>query len=177
MMIRPARRDDISGVVRIYEAILDREGSGASRTGWQRGVYPTEATALGALKKGELFVLDEGGHIAAAAKINREQVPEYAHCPWAQDAPDHQVMVIHTLVVDPDCGGKGYGTAFIDFYERYALKNGCPYLRMDTNETNLAARALYGKLGYTEPGIVSCTFNGIEGVRLVCLEKTLSREP
>ena len=44
---------------------------------------------------------------------------------------------------------------------------------MDTNQKNARARALYAKLGYSEPDVVPCTFNGIEGVQLVCLEKTL----
>ena len=44
---------------------------------------------------------------------------------------------------------------------------------MDTNERNAAARSLYAGLGYQEVGIVSCDFNGIPGVRLVCLEKLL----
>ena len=38
---------------------------------------------------------------------------------------------------------------------------GCPYLRMDTNEKNAAARRLYARLGYKEIGIVDCEFNGI----------------
>ena len=59
------------------------------------------------------------------------------------------------------------------FYERYALENGCPYLRMDTNAKNTAARRLYARLGYKEVGIVDCTFNGIAGVKLVCLEKKI----
>ena len=46
-------------------------------------------------------------------------------------------------------------------------------LRMDTNERNAAARSLYAGLGYKEVGIVSCDFNGIPGIRLVCLEKLL----
>lgn len=36
-----------------------------------------------------------------------------------------------------------------------------------------AARSLYAGLGYQEVGIVSCDFNGIPGIRLVCLEKLL----
>ena len=43
----------------------------------------------------------------------------------------------------------------------------------NNNEKNSAARALYKKLGYTEAGIVPTVFNGIPGVNLVCLEKTL----
>ena len=50
---------------------------------------------------------------------------------------------------------------------------GCPYLSMDTNEKNAAARRLYARLGYKEIGIVDCEFSGIAGVHLVRLEKSL----
>lgn len=80
-------------------------------------------------------------------------------------------MVLHTLVVDPLQSGRGLGSAFVRFYEAYALEQGYPYLCMDTNEKNKNARALYARLGYREAGIVPCTFNGIPGVNLVCLEK------
>ena len=73
----------------------------------------------------------------------------------------------------PPGQGRGYGSRFVDFYESYALEHGCRYLRMDTNERNASARALYRNLGYREVSIVPCAFNGIPGVQLVCLEKTL----
>ena len=173
MAVRKARQDDLDGVEGIYERIHDEEERGHSTIGWLRGVYPVRATAEAALERGDLFVLEDGGQVAAAAIINQLQVPEYADCPWACPAPDDQVMVLHTLVVDPLAQGKGYGRAFVAYYEDYARRCGCPYLRMDTNARNLRARELYAKLGYAEPGIVDCTFNGIPGVRLVCLEKRL----
>ena len=120
-----------------------------------------------------MFVAEENGRLVATAKINQEQVPEYAEAAWTQDAPPEQVMVLHTLVVDPQAKGRGYGSCFVDFYESYALEHGCRYLRMDTNERNASARALYRNLGYREVSIVPCAFNGIPGVQLVCLEKTL----
>ena len=48
-----------------------------------------------------------------------------------------------------------------------------PELRIDTNEINLAARGLYGSLGYEEVSIVPTVFNGIPGINLVMLEKHL----
>lgn len=172
-MIREATTDDISGVVSIYGKILKLEAAGKVSTGWKENVYPTEQTALDAAEKNELFVLEEDGRILAAAKINREQMPEYAHCQWADQASDSEVMVLHTLVVDPDFSGYGIGKRFVRFYEEFAEKSNCRYLRMDTNEKNAAARALYQKLGYSERGVIPCAFNGIEGVQLVCLEKKL----
>ena len=116
-------------------------------------------------------MLEDGGRVTAAAKIDQSQMAQYTQCHWQHDAPPEQVLVLHTLVVDPTVKGKGYGTAFVAFYERLARDTGRPYLRIDTNARNTPARTLYAKLGYTEAGIVAGTFNGIPGVQLVCLEK------
>lgn len=173
-MVRKATAADIPQIAAIYAHIHDGEEAGRTTIGWIRDVYPTEDTARAALAADDLFVLVEDGAVVAAARINREQVPVYAQVPWRYpEVPEEQVMVLHTLVVEPSVGGKGYGTAFVRFYEDYARKNGCPYLRMDTNARNQAARRLYAHLGYWEAGIVPCVFNGIPGVQLVCLEKKL----
>ncbi|MHC1719793.1 MAG: N-acetyltransferase family protein [Clostridiaceae bacterium] len=172
-MIRMATENDISMVVRIYEKILELEAVGQTHTGWKKGIYPTEETAMDALTKNELFVFEEDGRILATARINKEQMPEYANCHWAYDAPESEIMVIHTLAVDPAVSGLGIGSKFISFYESFASKHGCPYLRLDTSATNAPARALYKKLGYAEQGIASCVFNGIDDAQLVCLEKKL----
>lgn len=172
--IRKATQADIPAVADIYDHILTEEEAGRATIGWIRGVYPTQQTAQDALEAGDLFVLEADGAVAAAAKLNQIQVPEYANAQWRHpDAPEAEIMVLHTLVVDPAQAGKGYGSAFVQFYEDYARENGCPYLRMDTNAKNQAARKLYAHLGYWESGIVHCNFNGIPGVALVCLEKKL----
>lgn len=177
-MIRKAVQQDIDAVTRIYEHILDREEAGDVTIGWQRGVYPTRATAQKALDADELYVMhDENDRILAAAWINNQQVDAYQDAKWAFDAPNDRVLVLHTLVVEPNCAAKGCGTAFVHFYEQMAWEMGCPYLRMDTNAVNVIARRLYQKLGYSESDVVPCTFNGIEGVQLVCLEKYLAHAP
>lgn len=171
-MIRKATARDIPAIARIYERIHDREESGAGTTGWKRGVYPTEETARRALAADELFVDERTGRVVAAARINRVQEPEYALCRWQYAAAD-EVMVLHTLTVDPEAAGQGVGSGFVAFYEQYARENGCTCLRMDTNKINAPARALYKRLGYREAGIVPCNFNGLGLLQLVCLEKRL----
>ena len=130
-------------------------------------------SACAALAEGDLFVLEDNGQIAAAARVNRIQVPAYALVDWRYAAGDDEVMVLHTLTVDPALSGRGYGREFLLFYEDYALRNGCLVLRIDTNEKNAAARAMYAKHGYLESGIIPTVFNGIPGVNLVCMEKRL----
>ena len=172
--IRRGTKEDIAQVAAIYDHILTEEEEGRAVIGWIRGVYPTENTAKEAVKNDDLFVMTDAGRIVAAARINQVQVSEYADANWKyQDILPEQVMVLHTLVVDPGQCGKGYGSAFVKFYEDYAKEHNCPYLRMDTNAKNQAARKLYARLGYWEADIVPCVFNGIPGVQLVCLEKTV----
>ena len=173
MEFRKANAADLDAIAAIYDRIHTREEAGETCVGWVRGIYPTRATAEAALAAGDLFVLEDGGTVAAAARINQEQVPEYRDARWQADAPDNEVMVLHTLTVDPARGGGGYGTAFVAFYEGWARSHGCPHLRMDTNVKNARARRLYGHLGYREAGVIPCVFNGITGVQLVCLEKNL----
>lgn len=166
-----ATKQDIDAITKIYDDIHTAEEQGKSQIGWVRGVYPTAKTALDALSRNDLFVAKEKETIVGTAIINHTQVEEYKLGNWQFPANHREVMVLHTLVISPSHSGKGYGKAFVAFYETYAKEQGCPFLRMDTNAKNQAARSLYRKLGYKEIGIVPCNFNGIEGISLVLLEK------
>lgn len=174
-MIRKAEKRDIPAVAAIYDELHTAEEAGEVTIGWIRDVYPTADTAEQALARGDLFVEEEEGTVVGAAIINQTQVDVYRDGSWRYEARESEVMVLHTLVISPRAGKKGYGSRFVEFYEQYALDHGCRYLRMDTNMRNSRARAMYKRLGYSEIGIVPCVFNGIEGVRLVLLEKRLEQ--
>lgn len=173
MEIRKAQKTDIDRIEEIYEKIHDDEEKGLITIGWIRNIYPIRKTAEDALQRDDLFVMVDEGNIVAAAVINQIQVAEYQYAAWKHPASDKEVMVLHCLVVDPDCKNKGYGKAFVAFYEDYARQHHCTALRMDTNARNTRARNLYQHLNYEEIGIVTCVFNGIPNVQLVCLEKYL----
>lgn len=175
MIFRKAVQSDIDSVAGIYSNIYSAEEAGSAVIGWKRGIYPERETAEAAIERGDIFVAEDHDRIVGTGIINKQQLDTYKKAKWNHDAPEDSVMVMHTLVIDPDAGGKGYGKAFVKFYEDYALQNGCPYLRIDTNERNIAARRMYEKLGYKEVGIVPCTFNGLPDVQLVLLEKCLDR--
>ena len=171
MIFRLAQERDLDGVAAIYSAIHDAEEAGRAEIGWVRAIYPTRETAAASLSRGDLFVLEMDGSIRGAAIINQTQVDRYAQGAWRHEVPDDRVCVLHTLVIHPQDAGRGYGTAFVRFYEDLALQNGWPELRLDTNARNTAARRLYAGLGYEEVGVVPTVFNGIPGVNLVLLEK------
>lgn len=171
--VRKAENTDLDSIEKIYDSIHDGEEKGLTTTGWVRMVYPTRKTAEDALGRNDLFVMEDEGEIVAAAVINQTQVEEYKNAEWKHPVNENEVMVLHALAVDFSQKGKGYGRAFVNFYENYAKQHGCSALRMDTNVRNKKARSLYQKLGFEETGIVESVFNGIPDVQLVCLEKYL----
>lgn len=170
---RKATEADIPAITAIYDHTHDLEERGETTIGWLRGVYPTEEAAREGIDADDLFVMEDGGEIVATARINQAQVDCYARANWSFDAAPEQVMVLHTLVVEPAQKGHGFGPQFVQFYEDYARAHGCPVLRIDTNARNQAARRLYTRLDYREADIVHCDFNAIRGIDLVCLEKKL----
>ncbi len=175
-MIRKGEEKDIDSIETIYDKILEREEKGLASIGWRRGVYPTRETARQGVGRSDMYVYeDEATHkILAAGVINKVQLPIYAEGKWDIEATDDEVMVLHTLVVDPESAGRGIGKAFLAFYEKEARDGGCKALRIDTQAKNVMARALYSKLGYKEIGILACDFfNGIGSIELVLLEKAL----
>lgn len=171
MIIRKASIKDICAIANIYDEICDAQDEGKLAVSWIKGIYPTEDTAMAALKRDDIFIIEEDGTIVGTGIINQKQMDAYYGADWKFPAKDQEVMVLHTLAISPIVARKGYGSAFVRYYEEYARENGCYYLRMDTNAINKTARALYKKLGYEEIGMVPCDFNGIAGFHMVLLEK------
>lgn len=172
-IFRKAKAEDLPAIAEIYSKIHEEEKKGSLYVGWLPGVYPTADTAKTALKRQDLFACEEEGNVLASAIINQCLVDVYEEGDWTYCGSEEEVMVLHTLAVSPNATRRGLGSAFVKFYEEYAIQKGCSVLRMDTNERNTIARKLYRKLGYLEAGIVPCEFNGIPGVNLVLLEKKL----
>ena len=173
-MIRKATPYELDAVDRLYNELIDAKEAGLVPVIWRRGVYPSRETASEALKRDDLFVMEKDGRIVGSAVINQIQDDVYAGAPWKYDVPDDRVCVLHTLMISPAEFGKGYAREFLVFYEQYALEHSWPELRIDTNEMNLPAQAMYRKHGYRTIGIVPAKeFNGIPGVNLVLLEKNL----
>ena len=171
-MIRKAIKDDIADIVAIYEKIVN---SNDCLTGWLPGVYPTADTALSALEKGELFVYADNkeGRVKGSCILNKKQNALYALGSWRYPVVEDEVMVLHTITVDPDYGRQGVGDMIMDFYEEYAERSGCSVLRFNANVKNIPARRLYEKHGCTEAGIINAALNGIPQASYVLYEKKL----
>ncbi len=172
-MIRKATAVDLDACAQIYEEHLNHEAATVSYTNWQKGLYPTRATAEKALAAGTFYVDEEDGVIVGCANLNHIQPAEYANIPWKIPAEPSQVLVIHTLVYLPTHTGGGRGRRFVAFAEDLGRKQGCTVIRLDTYEGNEPAKAFYPKLGYRYAGITEFFFEQIIWENLVCYEKAL----
>lgn len=173
MEIRKATAADLDGVEAIYNAVLDHQAATVNYTNWEKGSYPTRATAETALAAGTLYVQQEGGELVGCAIFNHEQLPEYAKIDWAYPAEGEEVMVIHTLCVHPAASGRGMAKAMVAYAEDLGRSRGCKVMRFDTYEGNLPARALYTGLGYRFAGGTEFFFQGYIHEILVLFEKQL----
>ena len=170
-MIRPAALADLPAVAAIYDAILDQEAQGPVYTNWQRGKYPTEATAREALEAGTLYVGEEAGALWGVVNLNGLQLPEYDAIPWSIPAQAEQVGVIHTLCIHPAWSGRGLARRMAAFCEEEARRQGRTVIRLDTWEGNLPANRLYPSLGYRFAGATEFFFQGFIRETLNCYEK------
>ena len=101
MKIRKATENDIDAVEKLYDAIHTAEEENKQDIGWVRGIYPVRTTAEAALKREDLFVLEENGTLYGTAIINKLQVDIYNQGNWKHRVSDEQVCVLHTLVISP----------------------------------------------------------------------------
>ena len=153
MIFRKAVDSDAGRCLEIYDAISDWEAAKGKQCCWEKEFYPTMETVESGLSAGELYVLeDEAGQVVSCGIINHSQPEFYKLFDWAFEADFSEVLVLHTFGVDPAMQKKGYGKAFMSFYEKMAYDAGCKTLRLDTVISNKKSQALYKKLGFTTTG-------------------------
>jgi len=73
---------------------------------------------------------------------------------WGNDS-HVAAMYIHRIVTNPDCRGRGYVRAIVDWAREHAAQNGLRYIRMDTWADNLKLKDYYLGCGFEWKGTVS----------------------
>ncbi|MBV7271832.1 GNAT family N-acetyltransferase [Clostridiaceae bacterium UIB06] len=172
-VIRKAVMADIDDVEKIYNDVLDYEANNICYTNWKKGLYPTRMDAETAINHGTLYVGVENNVMVGCAILNHIQLKEYSKLNWNFRANGNEVMVIHTLCIDPMFSKRGFGKKFVDFSEQTAKKLRCKTVRLDTYEGNIPAASLYCKLGYRYVGSVEVNFQNVIMETLKCFEKSL----
>ncbi|MBQ6811274.1 MAG: GNAT family N-acetyltransferase [Firmicutes bacterium] len=169
-MIRKATPKDIDAIEALYNELFTYEETTKNWSNWQRGIYPTRATAEKTVDLGTMYVLEETGMICASMILNDLQGDFYKEIPWQYPAKDDEVAVIHTLCVSPSQSGKGYASQMLTFAKEQAKERGCKVIRMDTYSGNDPAKALYQKKGFRIVGYIDTLLEGLIAEELAMLE-------
>ena len=109
---------------------------------------------------------------ATFALIARAGAPQGFVIAWAA-AGDAEIL---TVAVVPEARRKGVGASLVTAAGVTALVRGASHMHLEVAESNLAARALYVKLGYEEAGRRNAYYAGEGGaVDAVVMRRALPR--
>jgi len=114
--------------------------------------YPTPAIHAEDVARGDLFVCDVDGRVAAAVVVNGNVHEDYAKGAWRY--PDAPYLTIHRLCVGAGFHGRGVAKAVMRAVEGYARSQGAQAMRLDTFSRNPIALRLYDGAGYARVGEV-----------------------
>ena len=165
--IRPATASDLPEILAILGRVVPLMNAAGNQQ-WSAD-YPNEAVFRQDIEKGQLWVAELNGAVAAfAALTHNDQDPEYAQADWDAAEP---ALVTHRLAVDPAAQGHGLAAALLAQAEVRARQQNLRVLRVDTNSENAATQRLFPKLGYRFAGEITLAFR--PGLRFFCYEKRL----
>ena len=148
MNLRKAEKNEFEAVRAMYWELIDEMRDAEYRPLWEKNVYPADDQLREAIEKGELYVCELDGELAAAMIVNHACSPEYAEVEWGVDAKPEEVTVIHALGVLPKHHRKGVSHFMVDNAIRIARENGQKAVRLDVLHGNLPAFRLYERHGF-----------------------------
>ena len=109
---------------------------------------------------------------AVFAIVSRNEGPQGFALAWAA-AGDAELL---TVAVIPEARRKGVGASLVSAAGVTALVRGAASMHLEVAEDNVAARALYAKLGYEEAGRRHAYYAGEGGfVDAIVMKRTLPR--
>lgn len=121
---------------------------------WIYRVYPSEQSVRMMAEKGTQYICLNGETFIGAFALSAEPQGNYQKGQWNQKLEDGEYMVIHALAINPAMQRQGIGSEIIRFCVDKAKAEGFKALRVDIVPTNIPARSLFEKNGFSYVGDV-----------------------
>ncbi len=147
-MIRHAKISEIPDILIITDAC----GAYMIKKGiyqWNEH-YPSQEAFEEDIDRGELYILEDKGHLVGTIVISTFMDSEYMPIAWLTENKDN--VYIHRIAVHPENQGKGYAQKLMDFAENRAKENGFISIRLDTFSQNERNQKFYETRGYQKLG-------------------------
>ncbi|MDR3057430.1 MAG: GNAT family N-acetyltransferase [Prevotella sp.] len=154
MIIRKGTISDLDKLEDLYNDLNDYLNDNTNYPGWIKHVYPIRKTAEEGINEETLFVLEADNNIMGSIILNHKPEDAYHQAEWKVDTGYENIIVIHTLVTNPNFMKQGIGSRLMDFTRQYAISLNMKSIRLDVSINNTAAIALYEKHNYEYIGTV-----------------------
>lgn len=145
--------DDLEIVREKYIEVINNTPGINMHARWTYGKHPDDELLRSYIENGEMYMLMDGDKVAGMVALVLHQEKDYEDVKWAEDLANDQVAVIHLLAVCPEYRGKNLGSRILDKAIDLAIQNGRKALRLDTLKSNLPARHMYEKAGFSFRGV------------------------
>lgn len=166
MELRPACREDVPAVARLYDmARASLKAAGVPQ--WQEG-YPNGDDALRDIEQGHGYVLTEDGEVAAFACLAFGVEPTYNVIERGGWLGRGEYGFLHRVAVDPVLRGRGAAGLFFDELKRQAGERGVKIIRGDTHRLNLPMQRVMAKNGLKLRGVIHVE-DGSERLAYECI--------
>lgn len=146
--IVPGMEADIDEIEWLYNDLNHALESGINYPGWKKGVYPIRSDAVKGVSEGNLYIAKYKDKIVGSVILNHEPESAYDSVKWKTANNYSEILVVHTLVVNPNYFRVEIGKRLMNFTYEIAEKLNMKSIRLDVYENNKPAIKLYEKCGY-----------------------------
>lgn len=152
MEIRKCKLEEIEAVGEFYDEVVKDLCESVNYPKWTYKVYPsTDFVREMTLANGQFVCLCEG-KIVGAFVFNDDPQGAYENATWGANLQRGEYGICHAVAIKTNLQNKGLGKQVVEFCINYAKELGYKAVRLDVVPTNLPARKLYEKCGFTYVG-------------------------
>ncbi len=148
-MITQANAGDVPAVAKL--AIKTRQHMQSIGLQQWPGNYPDQNRFQDDYEQNALFLYLEDDKILGSISLLPDHETAYREIQWLKD----HSLVIHRLIVDPDCQRQGIGQMLFAFAMSKAKEDGYASIKVDTHPDNVRMQALIKKMGFIDVGYLS----------------------
>lgn len=156
--IIPAAPEDFTRVRTFYHSLIDEMQHLPTFPGWEKDIYPTDASLRGYIDRGEMRLLIADGEIAAAVSLGRHG-DGYDRFVWPSGAADGEFGVVGLLAVHPRFARQGFAKRMLRLALELAREQRLKAVRLDVADNNLPAEHLYVNAGFVYADRMTTVFD------------------
>lgn len=144
--------NDLETVRARYISVIENTTDIEKHARWAYGRHPTDEGLRSYIENGEMYLLMDQDNIAGMVVIVMHQESDYEAVSWSEMLENDQVATLHLLAVCPEYRGRSLGLTILRLANELAKEKGKKAMRLDVLASNLPARRMYEKAGFSYRG-------------------------